>query len=117
MKNLSPLLYVLALYCTLISCSNSQCKKEPIEAENLEIQYSNDMMDYIDDQIDNGILFGEATRTVQICCNDTFSVLKATWIAEDTEVCGKREIQMHIQEVSREDIRNKFLDTDSLKGY
>ena len=115
MKNLSPLLYVLILSVALLSFTNSECKKDSDKTEKLEIQYTNEMMSYIDKQIKNGILFGQASRTVQLCCPDTFSVINAYWLADSKEKNSKREIQIYTEEVSKEDIRNNFKRTSSLK--
>ena len=44
------------------------------------------------------------------------SVVKATWLAEDKLVgCDERQIQIHYEVVSIEEIENKFIKTDSLK--
>ena len=75
------------------------------------------MIDHVDKQIDKGIFFDQATKTLKFNEEgDTVSVISATWIAEDKLVgCGKKEIQICYGEVSREEIENKFLKTDSLK--
>ena len=75
------------------------------------------MIDHVDKQIDKGIFFGQATKTLKFNEEgDTVSVISAIWIAEDKLVgCGEKEIQIYYVEVSREEIENKFLKTDSLK--
>lgn len=93
MKNLSPLLYVLILSVSLLSFTNSECKKDSDKTEKLEIQYTNEMMSYIDKQIKNGILFGQASRTVQLCCPDTFSVINAYWLADSKEKVAKEKFK------------------------
>ena len=54
------------------------------------------MIDHVDKQIDKGIFFGQATKTLKFNEEgDTVSVISATWVAEDKLVgCGKREMQI-----------------------
>ncbi|MGB2279665.1 MAG: hypothetical protein ACPH16_06735 [Flavobacteriales bacterium] len=116
MKQLSLVFY--ALFCIgLSSFTHSDYQKQAKGLEEQETEEINDMIDHVDKQIDKGIFFGEATKTLKFNEEgDTVSVISATWVAEDKLVgCGKREIQIYYREVSREEIENKFLKTDSLK--
>ncbi|MBL6663110.1 MAG: hypothetical protein ISP71_03300 [Flavobacteriales bacterium] len=116
MKHLPLVFY--ALFCIgLSSCTHSDCQKQAKDLEEQETEEINDMSEYVDKQIDKGIFFGQATKTLKFNEEgDTVSVISATWVAEDKLVgCDERQIQIHYEEVSREDIENKFLKTDSLK--
>ena len=116
MKQLSLVFY--ALFCIgLSSFTHSDYQKQAKGLEEQETEEINDMIDHVDKQIDKGIFFGEATKILKFNEEgDTVSVISATWVAEDNLVgCGKREIQIYYREVSREEIENKFLKTDSLK--
>ena len=116
MKHLPLVFY--ALFCIgLSSCTHSDCQKQAKDLEEQETEEINDMSEYVDKQIDKGVLFGQASKTLQFNEEgDTVSVISATWVAEDKLVgCDERQIQIHYEVVSIEDIKNKFLKTDSLK--
>jgi hypothetical protein len=54
------------------------------------------MIDHVDKQIDKGIFFGQATKTLKFNEEgDTVSVISATWIAEDKLVgCGEKNTNL-----------------------
>ena len=113
MKKIQLLLFVLAI--SFQSCTHSDCKKNTSNRDELESEIVNDMVDYADKQIDKGILYGEASKTVQLGNNENLTLVCATWLAESPDKSCARQIQVHTKDVSLQEIENNLSKSDSLK--
>ena len=115
MKTIQNLVVLLILCISFQSCTHSDCEKNISNTDKLEFEIIDEMIDYADKQIDKGILYGEASKTVQLGNNENLTLVCATWLAESPDKSCGRQIQIHTKNVSLKEIKNNLSKSDSLK--
>jgi hypothetical protein len=90
-------------------------EEESAKIEKQETKIINNMMSYVNKQINKGILYGEASKTMQLDGEDDLKVINASWVADGKERSSKRKIQVSMKALSQEDIENKLSKSTSSK--
>ena len=115
MKTIQHLVVVLILSFSFQSCTQSECKKNSSNTDEQEFEIINEMIDYADEQIDKGIVYGKASKTMQLDGEEDLKIVYASWLADSKDKSSERKIQVFMDKLSQEEIENNLSRSDSLK--
>ena len=115
MKKIQHLVVVLILSFSFQSCTQSECKKNSSNSDDQEFEIINEMMDYADEQIDKDILYGKASKTIQLNGEEDLKVVHVSWSTDSKDRSSERKFQVFMDKLSQEEIENNLSRSDSLK--
>ena len=115
MKKIQHLVVVLILSFSFQSCTQSECEKNSSNSDDQEFEIINEMMDYADEQIDKDILYGKASKTIQLDGEEDLKVVHVSWSADSKDRSSERKFQVFMHKLSQEEIENNLSRSDSLK--